>query len=388
MRRLTLPTGAARGLRAVGHTLGLGLIASLALSVACSDGPRDDYAAWRGRTASYRGDGGINPSQDAGTYSELADLEGRWLLNSLLFGGIEVGLRVIFDRAEGETADPPRNYVARIWLWDMPEDSEPLVTTTTTVDDDGFFQLVADPLDLPGSIINRDDPVQALVILNARTLSPGTWCGAAEGNVQRPLSLPLEGSTFAALRDEDPRARLDLGDVPFRCPDDPEPVVPDAGTPDSGVIERPAAPDLSAVPSAYADLTGDWLFTADFDIPLQLWISLRAIPGASGGSLDGAMRSVRAEPGDPALATFTTTVDADGRFEIWLPDFTLAVGNLDIAADILLGSATTADSFCGEAAGAIRSPEVFAQDLSGLTFRAIRWQPGDSTAGAPNACPE
>ncbi|MCB9522653.1 MAG: hypothetical protein H6702_04650 [Myxococcales bacterium] len=368
----------------------LTLLGALALTLACGESPRDDYQAWRGRTRSYRGDGGAGPANpDGGTYSELADLRGRWLLNSLLFGGIEVGLRVVFEAAEGETNDPPRELVARIWLWDMPDDSAPLVTTTGSLDDKGRFQLVADPLDLPGSIINRDDPVQAVVILNARTLGAGTWCGVAEGSVQRPLTLPLEGSTFAALRDDDDEARLDLSDVPFRCPDDPEPPAPDMGVEsDAGPVERPAAPDLSGVGSAYADLTGDWLFTADFDIPLQLWISLRAIPGAEGGSLDGALRSVRAAPGEPALATFTTQVEADGRFEIWLPDFTLSVGNLAIEADILLAAATTGDGFCGAAAGAIRSPAVFAQTLDGVTYRAIPWVPGESTAGAPNACPE
>ena len=81
-------------------------------------------------------------------------------------------------------------------------------------------------------------------------------------------------------------------------------------------------------------------------------------------------------------------MEADGRFEIWLPDFTLSVGNLAIEADILLAAATTGDGFCGAAAGAIRSPAVFAQTLDGVTYRAIPWVPGESTAGAPNACPE
>lgn len=368
----------------------LSLLGGLMLMLACGETPRDDYQAWRGRTRSFRGDGGAGPSTpDAGTFSELHDLRGRWLVNSLLFGGIEVGLRIVFEAAEGETAEPPRNLVAKIWLWDQPDDIEPLVTTPGVIDERGRFQLVADPLDLPGEVINSENPVQALVILNSRTLTADTWCGVAEGNVQRPLTLPLEGSTFAAYRDDDDEDRLDLSEVPFRCPDDPEPPAPDMGVDsDAGPVERPEPPDLSNVASAYADLTGDWLFTADFDIPLQLWISLRAIPGAEGGSLDGALRSTRDDPGAPALATFTTQVGPDGRFEIWLPDFTLSVGNLAIEADILLAAATTGDGFCGAAAGAIREPAVFAQDLDGTTYRAIPWVPGDSTAGAPNACPE
>jgi hypothetical protein len=361
-------------------TTRLAVLASLALlSSACNDSPRDDYQAYRSRTASAYTDGGAGPVSNQST---LQNIEGRWLLNSLLFGGIEVGLRVIFEAADDQ--DPPRRYSARIWLWDMPDDAEPLVITETELDEAGRFELVANPLNLPGAVLNRVDPVEAIVFLHARTPDAGHWCGGASGEVTRPLSLPLNNATFNAVRDPD--GALDLSDVAFRCADEPEPEPPaDAGV---GPVERPEGPDFSAYPSTYRDLTGDWLFTADFDIPLQLWLSLRAIPNADGGgSLDGALRSTRAVPGEPALATFTTQVDPEGRFEIWLPDFVLSVGRLNISADILLTAVSLEDGFCGGTAGAIREPEAFAQSLD-ITYAVVPFVPGEGADGnAPNVCP-
>lgn len=367
----------------------LGALSTVGLSlgvVACGDVPVDDYENFQDRTAYTRPDAGA----DSGPLrSQREDLTGRWLLNALLFGGIEVGLRIVFVPQADDTDTPPSRYDARVWLWTQADDAEPLVVTTTEVDAEGRFLLVADPLNLPGAVLNRVDPIEAIVNMASRTLSAGLWCGVADGEVTRPLTLDLTGNTFAALRDDNDAARLVLDDVPFRCPDEPD-VVPDMGVGgDMGTIERPASPDLSDVTSVARDLTGDWLFTADFAIPLQLWISLRSIPGPDGvASLDGALRSVRATPGEPALATFTTAVDADGRFEIWLPDFALSVGALEIKADILLAAASLEDGFCGEAAGGLRSPAALAQDLAGTAYRVVPFTPGEAPmAGAPNRCP-
>jgi hypothetical protein len=179
-----------------------------------------------------------------------------------------------------------------------------------------------------------------------------------------------------------------LADVPLRCPD-VQPPPPDAGPPAADAAVEPPVPDLSAVPSAAHDLSGQWLLTARLPIglPLRLWLSLAYAAGADGASLDGALRSTKAMPGDPALVHFDTRVDADGRFVIWLPGASLDLGTARLDGDILLAGATLGDdAFCGQAAGAVRSPLKL--DLAGTTFSAQRWTPGTPVPeDAPNACP-
>lgn len=377
--------------RALVGAVCVGLVAGSGLG--CGVGPEEDYEDFRDRSEHQRA---RVVDEEPDDRSELQDLSGRWLLNSLLFGGIEVGLRVVFEAKAGE-ADPPREYNVKVWLESQPDDDPPLVNSETSVDDEGRFVLVADPLDLPGEVLNRVDPIQAIVVMNSRTLSGDVWCGTAEGQVTRPLTLDLTDSTFSARRDDDDKARLTLEDVPFHCPDEvpAPPEEEEEPTPPVEEIERPESPDLSGLTSTYRDLSGDWVLTAriaGLGIPLQLWLSLRSVPGSEGGSLDGAVRTLSAPLGEPALATFTTQVDAEGRFEIWLPDFVTYVGRLEIRADILLAASSLPESgevgFCGEAAGQVRAPAAFATDLAGSTYAAVPFVPGEGApAGAPDLCP-
>jgi hypothetical protein len=190
--------------------------------------------------------------------------------------------------------------------------------------------------------------------------------------------LDLVGSTFAARRDD--ARTLTVADVPQSC-------FPH-GAPDGGVIEtpRPMSPDLSAVPSAAADLTGDWILDANLaqSLPLRLWASLVYTPaaGGGGGSLDGALRRATDPPGSIALTTFSTLVTPDGRFELWLP--ALAIGTTQ-ASVLLVGATRSADVFCGAGAGRVHKPIDL--DLAGTTFGAVRWAPGTPLPmGAPDRC--
>ncbi|MEZ4471946.1 MAG: hypothetical protein R3F60_14360 [bacterium] len=410
----------------------------LALSLAaCEDIPRKDYDDFRERTARARAEG-----QDGETGGSLQDLTGRWLLHALLQGGIDLGLIVELEPAtppaEGEL---PRVYTSRIWLWrqDLPLvacdastpcpnnrtcnrfgtcDSPPLVVTTTTVNDDGTFQLIADPLDLGTEVLNSAEPVKARVVMNSRSTSADNWCGDAEGSVVSPLTLNLAGSRFSAFRHvpqdwickvavEDGEPRDCVGDevadnknyehvyeaLPFKCaaqPGDVEPPAPDMGVAPDGGPTRPAAPDLSAVDSMARDLTGNWLLDAKVNgaIPLQLWLSMIYTAGADGSAnLDGALRSVTASPGTPALATFTTTVGADGRFEIWLPGLSISTDLATVQADILLAGATLPDGICGIAAGQVNQPPLGAL-TERTTFHAEPWDPTTEVPmGRPFACP-
>src|SRR6185436_9764129 len=133
--------------------------------------------------------------------------------------------------------------------------------------------------------------------------------------------------------------------------------------PNGGVVmetPKPPSPDLSSVPSAVADLTGNWIITANLagSVPLKLWADLVFTPGTpdggtTAGSLDGALRRATDSPGSLALATFATQVSSDGRFEVWLPQ--LAVGQVQ-ASVLLVGATRSADVFCGAGAGQVHKP--------------------------------
>ena len=107
-----------------------------------------------------------------------------------------------------------------------------------------------------------------------------------------------------------------------------------------------------------ADLTGNWIISANLagSLPLKLWAELVYTPGTPdggtfGGSLDGALRRATDSPGSLALASFTTQVTTDGRFEVWLP--TLQVGQTQ-ASVLLVGATRSSDALsrCRRRSGA------------------------------------
>lgn len=373
--------------------LALGMCA-LALGACDSRSPREDYDDYRSRTRQARESACTAATTGAGV---AADIEGEWLLNALLKGGISLGLRIVFD--EPVSSDEGTTLAARIWLAEQSTSEPPLVETTTLVGPDGTFELVADPLDLGTDVIESEAAVVAVVTMASRVLSGEAWCGTATGGVTSPLQLKLDGSTFYAARDDD-RA-LALETVPFECPGDPcaadmgvDAEVADMGLPDGGPV-RPASPDLSDVASERRDLTGEYFFNASLKgIPVRLWLSLIyretvGEDGAVGGAIDGTLRAATDPLDAPARTTFFSPIDEEGRFEIWLPDFVLSLDdlNLEVSADILLAAATVEGGWCGVALGQARSP--FMLDLAGSTFFSIPWATpgGERPEEQPNACP-
>ena len=343
----------------------------VALLVCGCRGAGDDYDDFLAR----RGDAGAG---DEEVQSTLQDLSGRFVLHALLAGGLDLGLRA--ELTMDVTASPIPLH-ARLWLVTANADVDPpLVETDSVVAPDGTFDLHAEPLVLAaGATPGLNTAVSANVVLHAATQSPTAWCGTATGNVVQPLALDLAGSTFAARRDDD--GTLALADVPQSC-------FPRAAGSDGGVVAtpQPMAPDLSSVPSALADLSGNWILTANLaqEVPLKLWAELvfTPSPNGAGGSLDGALRRATDPPGSVALTTFSTVVSPDGRFELWMPS--LVVGTTQ-ASVLLVGATRSADVFCGAGAGRVHQPIDL--DLMGTTFGAVRWTPGtDLPTDAPDRC--
>lgn len=399
--------------------------------VACGESqPRTDYDDFRNRTASNREVGEIVEGE-----SQLQDLSGRWLLHADLVGGIRLGLVADFTPtgtpAEGEV---PRSYALKVWLHDQDVplvactddsacgertcgafnvcESDPLVITTTEVAEDGSFQ-IALPLNLPTEVVNTEDPVIADVVLNASTTDAEAFCGYATGNVTSPLMFVLDGSTFGATRfepqqlvclvDGEPCSaeEAEVGDNydhvyrtrPNACiageGNGPDMGIVDMGVEPDGGPQRPDSPDLSGVASEARDLTGTYIFSARVNgaVPLQLWLSLVHTQSESAGSLDGALRSVNDMPGAEALETFTTSVDADGRFEIWIPELVVVTELATVEANLLLTAATVEGGICGLGAGEVITPPLGALNER-TTFFAQPWEPGtDLPEGAPAACP-
>jgi hypothetical protein len=269
-------------------------------------------AGCRGAAADYQdflarrqSDGGVEQV----VQSSLQDLNGMWLVHALLAGGLDLGLRV--ELTMDATAQPISLH-ARMWLEAAdPTIDTPVVDTETIVNADGTFELEAMPLKLvKGSTPGLNVDVTANVVLHASTQSATSWCGSATGNVSDPLSLDLQGSTFAAR----PATRsLQLADVPQSC-------FPKGMTTGPVVeVPKPASPDLSSVSSMLADLSGSWIINANLagSLPLQLWADLVFTPGTpdggtTAGSLDGSLRRATDPPGSLALGHFSTQVSGDG----------------------------------------------------------------------------
>jgi hypothetical protein len=362
----------------------------LLVSAGCLANPRDDYDDFFTRADRRQPDGG------SGVESRLEAISGTWLVNSLLAGGINLALRMKFQMDE---SPPPRTMHVQIWIARKPGDTAPygapILSIDSQVDADGKFVLRAEPLVLGPAELPVNTNVRASVIMESITLGKDAWCGTATGSVSEPLVLDLKGTTFSARRDDGDT--LAAADVPQRCPGSQ--AAPDAG---AGPVDagRPMPPDLSGVPSQLADLGGQWLMSAKLagSLPLNLWVSLTyqaARPGMPDGggvvgaaSLDGALRRATDLPGSPALASFSTSIDAMGRFEIWVPQLSIESAVSDpIRARILLSGATLgADTFCGAGVGEVTSPIQI--DLVGTTFSAARWMPGTPVPMAPvTKCP-
>ena len=411
------------------------------LNLGCEDLPQRDFEDFKKRTASIRAAG---QEEAPPAPSKLADIRGMWLLNARLNAGIDLGLRVLIT--SGEVADDealptkdgqieaPLSLLAKIWLERQDPATEPplvLVKPDPVIDEEGRFILTADPLILDASSSSSSTNVEAIVHLESQIIDGDTFCGVASGSVTVPFMLDLMGSRFYAARDDE--GALTLADLPARCPSieqdssggiEGEGI--DAGESEGGILDgpggaeamagalagaepvRPASPDLSAIESRQADLSGHWLVNILLpnELPLKLWISMiytapistEESPDGELAHLDGLIRRELDPIGAPAIATFSIPVSPEGAFEIWLPDFVLD-GLLRVEADLFISGVTLAmesavegeepitQGWCGAAAGEVRSP--FPLDLEGTTLYAHPWTPGDP-APIPlyDSCPD
>ncbi|MEE2643813.1 MAG: hypothetical protein VYD19_02660, partial [Myxococcota bacterium] len=242
----------------------LPLIALSALAVACQPGPEEDYANYRKRTQKFR----ELDAQIVEVESQLSDIRGRWLLSASLNGGFTLGLWVVIDELEGVPFEEPAEGArlrARLWLDDQDPVQDPaLVETELTLDEVGRFELVADPLSLSPDVLGTVDPVDARVRLQSQSRSADLFCGTVLGSVTSPLELNLDGSNFAAVRDDE--GTLTVNEIPFQCPPlRGAPVQPaDMGTEDiaaGDMTRRPEAPiiERESVPGV---LSGHWYLNA------------------------------------------------------------------------------------------------------------------------------
>ena len=178
--------------------------------VACGRTPRDDYDDYLERANRLALDEGVEP--DGARPPAWQDVTGSWLLQAKLALGNSIWLRVRMcapvanpTEADWDRCDPatgPGPLMVRMWLdRQVMAIDAPIVETSTDVDAEGHFLLVADPLELPKEIIGFE--IVARVEMYARTAASGAWCGDATGVVTSPPGIPLDGSTFAALRDPD-----------------------------------------------------------------------------------------------------------------------------------------------------------------------------------------
>ncbi len=360
------------------------LLVLLSLTLGCAERrtSSDDYQDFRDRTAGQRA--AATCERAVAFQSQPSDIRGRWVVRNLLPGGINLGLRLEIQWAEGEDGTAPVEQVVRFWLMDQdPETDPPLLETPATMDAAGTFTLVAQPLSLGADLLNTANPVEADVQLHSLVQDGAAWCGTMTGRVTSPLELGLEGSTFAALRDDEQLSVLE--EMPFACPmtecgeafEVDVGVEGDGGVSDEGV-PRPATPDLSEFESQRLDVTGDWLLAASLGgLPLQLWVGLlyHEAEGPGPDGIDGIIRLTRDEVVSPPRVIFDTTMNADGQFDVWLPGFYLDTGVIVVEGDILLSAvAVEAGIWCGRGAGVVTAP--FPIDLTDATFAAVPWVPG------------
>jgi hypothetical protein len=386
----------------------------------CRNIPQEDYQNYRKRTETLRLEGQQDSFvEDMGTKVDvLADLQGNWFLHALLNVGITIGLRINLSKADlqadmqanGESSDIPRNLKVKIWLDRQdPKVDPPLLETTTQIDDQGNFVIEAKPLVLDKEVLNASDPVIADVVLKAKIQSKDQFCGDATGSVTSPLQIDLVGSTFYAQRDED--FSLQKMGLPYQCVQvNPDPNQGDAQVDqgsndlDQGVdmtmeIPKPQTPDLSEFTSNLANLSGSWMVVANINnLKVKLWLTLAyseyLVDGTKSAILDGMIRRSADLPDAVPIAQFSTLVGQDGRFEIWLPGFTLDKP-LPIQGDILLSAVTLMNNemngetqaiWCGKGAGAIQKPFVIS--LENSSFYAHPWVFGEPLPDETiNACP-
>ena len=113
-------------------------LALAALLLSACHAPSDDYQRFLDATAASRG------ATVAIADSHFEDLSGKWLVNTLLAGGLALGLRMRFSL---DLAQDPIPLSAEFWLAASDTTVDPPLTTVQTIlQKDGRFVLAAVPL--------------------------------------------------------------------------------------------------------------------------------------------------------------------------------------------------------------------------------------------------
>lgn len=379
--------------------VGLGLLVAL-LAGGCGDPgqPFDDFLARADRTPPEL------PSD--GMTGVLTDIRGDYLYNIALkpLGDVYLRLRVTFTQYDLDENGTGALVAGEFRFPDETLEDTPLASFETSLDsaghmtiDVGHVRIEADRSPIEDTAVETD------FSLDVTVLDTLNMCGAItddESVVTQPIQLLLKGTTFGGER------YGELGqipvDVPVECPhvdNGPEPDLDagdvddasDAGDLDAGDMGL-QPPDVDLGTGQRADVSGRfWLKAAltGTTLALDLLVDITYHESENGASVDGSLRSVRADPGDPAIAQFSEPVDDNGEFSVvvmgLMTDSALGPVEADIA---LAGIIVDADTLCGEAAGFVTSPLNL--NLRGTTFGAVRI-PADSTEepeDAISACPE
>jgi len=397
---------------AVATFAALALAATTSVICACSsDAVGDYYFAFLDRAD--RTPAPLEVPPGAGV---LVDVTGDYLFNIDLggagLGEVKLELKVTFDTftlltdedSDGDAGVPIGAIVSGAFRFpDESNDTEPLTTFTDVEVDEfgrmeldlGFVRIEPQRSPIENTAVEVEFKLQVVILDEMRL------CGVIDddtSNVSQPIQILLRGVTFGAQRYESP-SDIPTG-VASGCPPDfggePEPE-PDAGT-DVG-------PDVEVDPDADGGLTPPDVDLGDgvrADISGAYWMSV----GVAGGALSlnfyvdiiysesdsgeaaviGALRHTADDPGAPAIAVFTESVNSNGEFVALVPGLRVPSRLGVVEADVaLLGIIRDADFWCGAGAGQVFRP--IAIDLDGTRFGAVRL-PADFERVSTDATPE
>jgi hypothetical protein len=177
---------------------------------------------------------------DAPPIGEIPDVTGEFYLSlspaptpTLLFRYIAT--TVLEEGPSGYTIDLSLQPLDRDTLEPV---GDPQISDDVPVSEAGTFEAYFPDTIIPG----RANPVSgqtltADVTLVGQLRNEDLYCGDADGMVKSPLTLALDGSTFAAIRVEEGTTGTDLPEPVAQCPPtgDEDAGVPDAGAADAGL---------------------------------------------------------------------------------------------------------------------------------------------------------
>ncbi len=373
--------------------------AVLVFASACEDAPLEIYNDFVDRTATER-TGGTSFSYDD-LEGRLVDVRGDWLFNIYLLplGDVLLELRTTFITFQLNDTGDIADITGEFRMANAPVDSPPLASFTTQLTEDGRMEIATGRVLVPGELspipnteVDTDFTLSVIVIDN------GFMCGSIQDEdsvVYAPRNFPLINTIFGAQPYSDDGTQPT--EVPDRCPAvdivDPNQDAGndgDAGTGDCTETLAPPIEDLGeGVPT---DVSGRYFFEANLlSGATQIGLIMDTVyrETGDGATLDGFIRSPAQGPLQPAIASFSTTVDDNGEFGLVICDLVTESSLGEVRADIALrGIIKDSDTMCGVGDGEAYSP--LALPLDGATWGAIRIDDDAFEAppnGSINVCP-